>query len=449
MLPIKPFFYYLLLIPVLILSSCKKEEDVRVFDKSADSRLSEALQRYNDVLTAAPYGWKTSIYPASGGYAFYFDFKKDGTVASFADINLQAAGTELKSTYRLKALQQPTLIFDTYTYLHVLADPDGRVNGGEDGEGLVSDFEFAINSASAGEVNLKGTVHGTVVRLVPATEAEKKIFYDGEIANSVSRTMAYLNVNQNPYLELDKRLPIGLDMRRKTFTVVVVNANGRVEVKTMPFTFTSTGLLFKDPVTYGNLTFRELLWDAQANNYYVLVGGVKRFLQNASGPVTFVEGGPFESILLSEGTIDQANGIPGQSQEFLAAYREIRTRLLASSYRLTLSDMYFRANNAISMDLLMVVARINTTTGSRENFVAIYNYNINRGANGNLTFSLRAAPTGNAGLIVNEMAPFLNYLITDTFRFDQQFTGSVGRIGRMNSLTRPGFFFTGVITPLP
>jgi hypothetical protein len=445
MLQVKPFFYYLLLIPLFIISSCKKENDVRVFDKSADSRLSEVLQRYSDVLTAAPYGWKTTIYPAAGGYAFYFDFKKDGTVSSFADYNPVAAGTEIKSTYRFKALQQPSLIFDTYTYLHVLADPDGRVNGGTDGEGLASDFEFAVDSASTNSVYLKGTVHGTIVRLVPATEAEQKSYYNGEVAASISRTIAYLNANRNPYLELDKKLPVGLDINRKTFTMVSISANGQARENTVLFTFTATGIRFKDPVTYGNLTFQELLWDAQVNNYYVLVGGNKVFLQNATGPVTFVEGGPFENFLLPEGAIDQANGVPGQSEEFLVAYREIRQRLLASPYRLTLSDMYFRFNNATSLDLLVVVAQIDPSTGSRANFVALFPYTVNRSANGNTTFAQRTAPTGNAGLIVNEMAPFLNYLTTDTFRFDQQYSGSVGRIGRMNNLTRTGFFFTGII----
>jgi hypothetical protein len=433
---------------VLITTSCKKDDDVRIFDKSADARLSEVLQRYSDALTNAPYGWKATIYPAAGGYVFYFDFEKDGTVTSVSDINLAAAGASLKSTYRLKALQQPSLLFDTYTHLHVLADPDGSINGGNDGEGLLSDFEFAIDSVSTDQVYLKGTVHGTVVRLVAATEAEQKSYTSGELATSISRTIDYLNANQNPYLESDQRRPVGIDINRKIFTLVSVGVNGQIQEQNVIFTFTARGILFREPITYGNITFQELLWDVQEKNYYVLVGTQKVFLKNASGPVTFVEGASFENFLLPEGFIDNPNGIPGQSDEFLVAYREVKKRLLASSYTLTLSDIYFRFNNAASLDLLVVIAQINPNTGSRADFLATFPYTVNRGANGNTTFAQRAAPSGNASLIVDEMSPLLDYLTTDTFRFDQQFTGSVGRIGRMNDLTRPGFFFTGVIYPL-
>ncbi|MES2732337.1 MAG: DUF4302 domain-containing protein [Bacteroidota bacterium] len=432
------------MIPTLLLSSCKKE-DIRVFEKSSDERLSEALQRYNDVLTSAPYGWKTIIYPSAGGYAFYFEFKKDGTVTSFSDINLKAAGTPLKSTYRLKALQQPSLLFDTYTYLHLLSDPDGRVNGGNDGEGLLSDFEFMIDSVSTNTIHLKGTVHGSVVQLVSATQADQKSYYDGEVANSFSRTTAYLQTNQNPYLDLDRKLPVAIDIRQKVFTILSLKANGLVEEKSVLFTFTSTGIIFKEPITVGNLTFQELLWDTNEKNYYVLVGGKKIFLKNGSEPVTLVEGGIFENFLLPEGAIDSTNAIPGQSDEFLMAYKEIKKRLLASRYKLTLTFMYFRFNNATTLDLIVGVFQINPTTGNREDFTAVFPYTVKRAANGNTTFSLRAAPSGNAGLIVNEMAPFLDYLTTDTFRFEQQFSGAVGRMGRMNNITRTEFFFTGAI----
>lgn len=444
MIPVKPFLYYLLLLPVLVLSSCKKEADVRVFDKSADSRLSEVLQRYNDVLTAAPYGWKTTIYPASGGYAFYFEFKKDGTVTSFADV-LGAAtpGTPINSTYRLKALQQPTLIFDTYTYLHVPADPDGQVNGGNNGEGVRSDFEFAIDSVSASRVYLKGTVHGTVARLIPATEAEQKGFYGGEFANSFTRTISYVQANKNLYLDLNKQVPVFLDLNRKIFTMAWVDSRGQIQQKSAPFifNFTFTGIVLSEPFTYGNLTFRELLWDKDNGRYYVLFNGAKNYLKNSTESLTLIAGATFENIVLPEGSVGNTAGIPGQSDKFIEVYNEIKANLLTDN--LNLSDILFVFNNANTAMNLAVFYR-----KGNETLLAVYRFSMTKGANGQATFSLREAPRDNASLIAGHMSPLLSYLTADTFRFDQQFTGSVGRLGRMNSLTRTNFFFTGAIFSL-
>jgi hypothetical protein len=66
-----------------------------------------------------------------------------------SDFNETTATVLKESSYRLKALQQPTLIFDTYSYLHLLSDPDPNVAGGIAGKGYNSDFEFAYDPTIA------------------------------------------------------------------------------------------------------------------------------------------------------------------------------------------------------------------------------------------------------------------------------------------------------------
>src|SRR5438128_3606289 len=115
---------------LLILSSCKKD-DTRVFDQSPDTRINDALSKYQSALTGSATGWNATIRTGTGGiYHFHFRFNESNRVTMFADINLETATTPKESSYRLKALQTPALIFDTYSYLHILADPDGSVNGG-------------------------------------------------------------------------------------------------------------------------------------------------------------------------------------------------------------------------------------------------------------------------------------------------------------------------------
>src|SRR5204862_5715275 len=97
-------------------------------------------------------------------------------------------------------LQQPSLLFDTYSYLHVLADPNPDVNGGTVGGGLFSDFEFYFDSNSADTIQLVGRLNGSKMSLVKATPAEENAYNSGQLA-------AGLNINK--ILTYFKRLTIG------------------------------------------------------------------------------------------------------------------------------------------------------------------------------------------------------------------------------------------------
>src|SRR6185312_11809852 len=133
---------------VLIASSCTKKDD-HLFNESPDDRLSKKLGDYQTQLSGASYGWKMVIEPAGGGaYGFYVKFNNENRVQMVSDFDSASAVTLKESSYRLKALQQPSLIFDTYSYIHVLSDPDDGVNGGVFGKGLQSDFEFFFDDST-------------------------------------------------------------------------------------------------------------------------------------------------------------------------------------------------------------------------------------------------------------------------------------------------------------
>ena len=151
-----------LLFTIIFLQSCQKDDD-NIFDKSPDERLNEKLAEYQALLAGAQYGWKGLIVtdsavagPYQGYYSFYFKFDNANRVKMYSDWDATSAVTPMESSYRLKAIQQPTLIFDTYSYIHVLSDPNPNVNGGEVGQGLQSDFEFAFESATTDTVKLIG-----------------------------------------------------------------------------------------------------------------------------------------------------------------------------------------------------------------------------------------------------------------------------------------------------
>src|SRR5690242_15706253 len=135
----KRYFILIMVIGSVLMSSCESEYEP-VFHQSPDERVRAEMNRYEELLMSSPYGWKASLYTGTGaGYFYYFDFREDGTVSMLSDFNTTTAGDVMESTWALKALQQITLSFTTYSYIHLPADPDGNINNGIPGSGLLSD----------------------------------------------------------------------------------------------------------------------------------------------------------------------------------------------------------------------------------------------------------------------------------------------------------------------
>lgn len=173
-----------ILLPVIVLLACNKEKNV--FSKSADQRITDTLTAYQARLTGSSYGWIGMVYPKGGGsYRFYFSFGTNGRVNMVSDFDSTSATVLNESSYRLESLQQPCLNFDTYNYIHLLADPTGSVNGGLDGEGLQSDFEFILSdSSTADTIRLTGRFNGSKALLWKATQAERDAYSSGGLESS-------------------------------------------------------------------------------------------------------------------------------------------------------------------------------------------------------------------------------------------------------------------------
>jgi hypothetical protein len=278
---------YLLLIAAPF-ASCKKDND-RAFDESPDARLSKALAAYQTQLSGAPNGWRAVISPAGGGaYGFYFKFNDSNRVKMVSDFDSASAVTVKESSYRLKALQQPSLIFDTYSYLHVLSDPTGGVNGGTDGAGLLSDFEFYFDSATADTIKLVGRVNGSKVTMIKATAAEATAYTTGQFNINLFRT------NYGKILEYFKRLTIGtqvyeVNVNLNNRTVIFSwLENGNLQTFTSPFFFTITGIQLVTPFNTGTALigeFKNINWAAATNTLDVTIGSTPAKITGAIAPI--------------------------------------------------------------------------------------------------------------------------------------------------------------------
>ena len=243
-----------LLLLIVLVSSCRKDAD-HLFSESVDQRLSKQLGAYQEQLSGAAYGWKMIIEPAGGGaYGFYMKFNDANRVDMVSDFDSASAVTLKESSYRLKAMQQPSIIFDTYSYLHVLADPNGFVNGGPDGLGLQSDFEFFFNdSTTADTIKLTGRVNGSKAILVRASQEESGAYTSGafnvnQFQNVLGKILQYfkqLTISGKSY-------DLNINPGTRTIIITSVDDQGNPSTFTTSFYFSLNGIEFSQPFPAGS-----------------------------------------------------------------------------------------------------------------------------------------------------------------------------------------------------
>jgi hypothetical protein len=274
----------LLLSATVFFTACKKTDD-RIFKETFDERINGSLAKYQSILTKAPNGWKVLITTNQGNggtYSFYMKFNDSNRVTMVSDFDTSFAATPKTSGYRLRQQQQPTLIFDTYSYVHILADPNenaviySNVNGGPVGQGLLSDFEFIINpnEFASDTLKLTGKVNGARLSMVKANAEEAAVFLGGQWV------LREADLSQK-LLTYYKRISIGgkiYDMSNDPFarTITFQTLQGTTVIKhTSGYynTFDGVGLNKPLPTSSGNISQISIgQWDAGTSTLNVKVG---------------------------------------------------------------------------------------------------------------------------------------------------------------------------------
>jgi hypothetical protein len=171
----KKVLYYITAL-ILVLSSCK-DDDINVFDKSADERAAEAIAALKADLTAPANGWRVKYRPEAGSGSFYVLMK-------FTDDNKVNIRTDLGSndgefynqtiTYRIDNSLGLELIIQNYSFFSFLFEQDQATFGAEfefnyvnktpDGalvfsskSDLSTPTTILFEAAQASDVNLLGT----------------------------------------------------------------------------------------------------------------------------------------------------------------------------------------------------------------------------------------------------------------------------------------------------
>ena len=334
----KKIFIYIILFQLSFLS-CKKSEVEPLFPDSANQRATNAVSGYKKQLTDAQYGWKGAYYPdggQAGGYSFYLKFDATGKVTMYSDIDeinysngykpyfSNGYDKAFETTFQVKALQKPTLIFDSYSYLHELVNPD--YNGGT---GQFADMELEFVSATDNTITLVGNVNKTQLVLTKITKIESDNLANGTFASVFNGTYNYANSASFLTLVLPTgdKADLQIDLNNKFLVLYFLNKSGNIDAVSSSFIVTTTGIQLKDPVTFGGTTFQEMFWDAALKLYYINVGGKRVNIVGASRPTL-----PFYYAL---GNIfvgfNMSPDIPSQTAEYKALYAKIKSNVIALS----------------------------------------------------------------------------------------------------------------------
>lgn len=441
----------------LAITACKKNETDYLFEKPIDERLNESLSSYQDVLVKAP-GWRLFVYPQGlkssgiemGGFSYYVQFTQDNRVKMVSDFAVEMATTPNESGYRLKALQRPSLFFDTYSYLHVAADPSAAVSQsptGSNGAGWGSDFTFSFTEAkpTGDTLVLEGNQNFSDALLVKVSAGEiDSALNKGALKKNIDAMMSYVAKNQFLGLPLpnNNKAALSFDVSYKLLSLIYKNEKDELVTLKPGFAFTTRGLWLKDPVTIGGYTFQEILWDQQNKNLFIVSGGNKVVLSSNSSPVvvyTFTNqlGKPFTAVIVP------TTPLYGQSTVFASAYATAKNKLAIphygpnGMYGLDLGDMYF------SFDVVsnrMVLNTYVSMAGTRFLAKTIYNYTISGDA---IRFTW-VSDDANANAIKSDMAPLLNYLTNDSYKLSA-ITTTMGFYGQFTSKENPNFYFSGYL----
>jgi hypothetical protein len=432
-----------------VLLSCDNNYDT-IFNESPDERVQAELDRYETLLMSSPHGWKAALYTGSGaGYFYYFDFNEDGSVSMLSDFNATTAGDVMESTWTLKALQQITLSFTTYSYIHLPADPDGDINNGIPGSGLLSDFEFSFSGTSGDSVIMKGLQHNAKFVLVRSTAEEKQAYLDKRIQYLLQETETFLADNSSYLLTLPDGLtvPMALSLPRKMISFQYVDGES-IKIPITSYTFSTEGISLKDPITIGTSTIDKLLWDDDAGVFYVpltervdLEGTNEPFILTPPTQLSDIIGHRLVTAILP-GNATQSP-LPGQSEWFTFLLNEAADKLENGEYNLTLEEIKFVFVPNTDRMLLVLSISQPVPGGGSALFAAQYTYSYQVRDGGILKFKLEVKDN-NANLIYPDLAEILSHFDNDTFKMEYV-GGGFGLIASFFSQEDEGYYFAGYL----
>ncbi|MBS1606875.1 MAG: DUF4302 domain-containing protein [Bacteroidetes bacterium] len=291
-------------------AGCTKTYNDTINGQTPDQRVAAAITAYQKKLTGAPYGWILMESTTGVAYnqgtsqtgpkivlAYYMSFTDSNKVTMFSDWDPTMAATPKSSSYNVKELTRPALIFDTYSYIHVPCDPDPNISHSPYGFGYGwgTDFEFSFSDSVTADqlgdtIHLTGNLNGARAVLIKATQAQRDGYYAGNVLALMGGALSLNNI-----LEYFKRLSIGgnnyelrLDLTNRTVTFTWVDGSGKIQTQTVNYYITGSGIQFATPIVNGSQTITgisNITYNAGNSTATVTIGSQTGTITGAATPL--------------------------------------------------------------------------------------------------------------------------------------------------------------------
>ncbi len=213
-----------ILIIMLSVAACT-EKDSLIYEQKPDERIKEVLDNYNKIIQGSPNGWFLALETGEkGGFNHWVNFTGENTVEMLSDAEAESAtlfgntSTELlQSSWRLKSVETPILMFDTYSYIHMLADPSEDVNDGVKGKGYVTDFEFSLGNYdnSKNMLDLKGRFNGVKAKMIACNASQEEAIRNGGLKTMSQNFEAGIEHLKYPVINMgDNKVDLEISARQ-------------------------------------------------------------------------------------------------------------------------------------------------------------------------------------------------------------------------------------------
>ncbi|MDH7464328.1 DUF4302 domain-containing protein [Chitinophagaceae bacterium 26-R-25] len=436
-------------VALMLLSGCKKDYDKSVFEQLPQERTAEMLKDYKTILTSAPYGWQAYVYPGSGNLASTFLFKFDSTnrVVTSCDLAGSTITTPVESSYSLRALQMTTLVFDTYSYLHLLADPDPNVIGGTSGQGLYSDYEFYFMKVSDNKdtIWMEGAQKGMPLTLVKVTDdnrgdVEQGFDQDGgkKMADMQTRIQSYLPRAMffNMKMQDGKQMSLSYAGGSVMYFRYQNDTTGKLVNQGTLFSYTAKGIHFRDTIWYKKYPFTDLIWNQGTNNGFYIDGiyNNSQISNTPDFPLSSLFGNGFTGLFQPAGYPDQSAAAISASYKDLI--KTINDSVNGRGYTFREMDYLFSPSKK-EMTIYVSLGK------GGQAFYGTYTYNFALANDGKTyTFTYQKQDPGGENLRY-AMNPVLKYFETGSkqLTLDYYQSDSYGMLGQFKSIDDPNFFF--------
>lgn len=401
----KRLIYLSLLLLLFVAGGCKKDRDVAPGERP-EERMTAALTELRENLLSAPYGWNAYMTTAQGnGFSFYFDFDENDRVVSLSDFNEETSSVPLESGYRLRAVMAASLLFDTYSYIHLLADPNPGVAGGTAARGYNTDFEFEYYGGGENDsLLLVGKTRRMPFFMMPATQEEQTQYMNGEFKDRIVDMNAYINSNPNLYFEINPDLTPAFMFNIGNRTAIsAVRDDGEDKLAEIPYVYTLSGVRFPFPLVLGADTLTHIDLSSPTTAKAVMSDGEEYDMGNSATSLL-----PLRLIFNYNGTFNtigtQATALPeiARISNFTNVWNDVVNNVTSSGNSLGYFELVMSNSSTINVNVYY-------TTSS--NFTATMSFNYTY-EDGILTLSNPSGHTGgNWNTRRSWLLPLENYLL--------------------------------------